>query len=599
MIPEKIGGARPKTGCSPLLIQSVWTLLIGFFLVGAWSSSPASARTLSSAESEALQEVLESSGRSIDDTPEGKVIGTIWVAPLPVFGKKEPSLIRWSNNLRIHTREEVVRAELLIEEGDLFDAQVVEENELHLIGAGFASIVVIVPLQSEQEDTVDVLVVTRDLWSLRLSTDFETAGSVVNYALLSLTDTNLLGYNKTIQASFLLRQRNVDIGARYFDRNLLGKRFVLDWSQGIVISREDEGGLEGHYGALRFGRPLVSRREKWGYDLSVSYREDVYRNLIGSEIAPFEVDGIEEEAFIPWRYPRFSSQAKVLGLRGMGYAYRHIFRWGLTTSYFAPEVPDDLPTNSVTAAIFRQSLESWKQQIQTFLIGHRFFEWRYMRLYNYNTYDLGEYVGLGPSTDMEVNWSSGALLGSDRDYIRFAASAWWTWRFLQDGFIRPSLFFSTRLEETFQAKSWGTGLRWLFPSMGGWGRFVTNGTVNIVVDPISTGNPLFSRGGESGLRGLVFQSLQGNNILQTNLEYRSPSLRVFRTRLGFAAFHDMGATFQLGDLPEPQHSVGVGLRLLFLSTNRDVIRVDYGIPVGGLRSGFQYGLVTAGFGQAF
>ena len=67
--------------------------------------------------------------------------------------------------------------------------------------AGFAS-VVIVPLKTEREEPADLLVVTRDLWSLRLSSDFETAGSVINYALLSLTDTNLLGYNKTIQASF-------------------------------------------------------------------------------------------------------------------------------------------------------------------------------------------------------------------------------------------------------------------------------------------------------------------------------------------------------------------------------------------------------------
>ena len=205
----------------------------------------------------------------------------------------------------------------------------------------------------------------------------------------------------------------------------------------------------------------------------------------------------------------------------------------------------------------------------------------------------------GPAPTSKSIGRPGLLLGSDRDYIRFAGSAWWTWRFLADGFIRPSIFFSTRLEETFQAKSWGTGLRWLFPSMRGWGRFVTNSSVNVVVDPISTGNPIFSRGGESGLRGLIFQSLQGNNILQTNAEYRSPSLRIFRTRVGFAAFHDMGATFQLGGMRNPCIRWEREFCLLFLSTNRDVVRLDYGVPVGGARSGFRYGLITAGFGQAF
>ena len=69
--------------------------------------------------------------------------------------------------------------------------------------------------------------------------------------------------------------------------------------------------------------------------------------------------------------------------------------------------------------------------------------------------------------------------------------------------------------------------------------------------------------------------------------------------VGLVAFHDMGGTFQVGGGVSPLHSVGAGIRILILSTNRDVLRVDYGVPINGAQAGFEYGLITAGFGQAF
>ncbi len=102
-----------------------------------------------------------------------------------------------------------------------------------------------------------------------------------------------------------------------------------------------------------------------------------------------------------------------------------------------------------------------------------------------------------------------------------------------------------------------------------------------------------------GLRGLMYRSLQGDNFLQTNLEFRSGSLKMGPIRVGMVAFHDMGGVFQVGEGSAPIHSFGSGLRILILSTNRDVLRIDYGVPVNGPVVGFEHGLLTAGFGQAF
>lgn len=572
-----------------------------FSLVAPGGAHALEARGLSETETTTLNFGLAHFDRVRDSEPVGKRIGSILIYASEVFGEESLFFLRAANHLRIKTRDSVIREELLLKEGDFFDWGLVEENELHLIGSGFSSVVVIVPvepLEKDRSDEVDLLVVTRDIWSLRLSSDFETAGSVLNYAFLSLTDTNLFGYNKRAQFSFLLRQRDYDVGARYTDPNLVGERYLLDLNQGFVMNRES-GDLEGHYAGIFFGLPLYSRRSTFGYDLSLSYRSDVYRNLIGEDIAPFEIDGVEEEGVIPWEYPRLSVSGSAIFKRAYGYKYRNIFRFGYGARSFKPSVPDDLPEGSLTAEIFRLSLESWDQFSSYFITGYRFFEWRYLRLYNYNTYALAEYISLGPGADFETNWASSALLGSDRDYLYFTSTLWWTWGLYRDSTARVSLKGSTRLEGTFQSKYVGTSADIIFPSLGPVGRFVFSGGVDVVLDPISNGNPIFARGGEMGLRGLMYRSLQGDNFLQTNLEFRSGSLKMGPIRVGMVAFHDMGGVFQVGEGSAPIHSFGSGLRILILSTNRDVLRIDYGVPVNGPVVGFEHGLLTAGFGQAF
>jgi hypothetical protein len=569
--------------------------------VGSNHAQAEEARSLSETEETCLQLVLDGLDKEVEEHPEGKSIGKIFVVPTPVFSEENPPWISWLNHLRITTRESVVRQELLTKEGDFFDWGLVEENELHLIQSGFASIVVIVPLRSESNGAseVDLLVVTRDIWSLRLSSDFETAGPVINYAFLSLTETNLLGYNKRIQASFLLRQQDYDLGAQYVDPNVMGERYVLSLNQGFVLGRGESSELEGHYAGVGFGLPLYSRRATFGYQFNASYRSDVYRNLIGQEVMPFTVSWIDEDVEIPWEYPRTTVSSSAIFYRGFGYNYRQILRFGYGAHSFRPEVPDDLPEGSVTADVFRRSLESWEQFSSYFVLGYRFFKWQYRRMYNYNTYGLAEYVSMGPGFDLESNWANRAFLLSDRDYIYLKASAWWTWGIPRDGFVRLSGRTSTRLEETFRSKVLGGTLRLTLPSMGVGGRFVLSSSVDVIVDPISTGNPLFARGGEAGLRGLIYRSLQGDNFLQANSEYRTRGLRMWGLLVGLVAFHDMGGTFQVGGGVSPLHSVGAGIRILILSTNRDVLRVDYGIPVNGAQTGFEYGLITAGFGQAF
>ncbi|MBN4077423.1 hypothetical protein JYT19_00770, partial [Sulfobacillus acidophilus] len=82
-------------------------------------------------------------------------------------------------------------------------------------------------------------------------------------------------------------------------------------------------------------------------------------------------------------------------------------------------------------------------------------------------------------------------------------------------------------------------------------------------------------------------------------EFRSSPLDFLSLKLGGAAFYDVGNAYNGAKIFAATHSVGVGLRILFAAYNRDVIRLDLGIPIRGPASGFNNALFTVGFGQAF
>lgn len=135
---------------------------------------------------------------------EGKIIGNIRLKKLDVFG---PSLedtsraskswaARTANNLHIDTQDGVIRKNLRIKKGELVDPLSISDNERLIRQLPFIrdSRIIIIPREDET-DTVDLLILTQDVWSK--SVDFKpngfTSGSI------SLDDRNILGFGHELQ----------------------------------------------------------------------------------------------------------------------------------------------------------------------------------------------------------------------------------------------------------------------------------------------------------------------------------------------------------------------------------------------------------------
>ena len=113
------------------------------------------------------------------------------------------------------------------------------------------------PVVSPVPGQVDLLVVTRDVWSLRFNTNFEYQGNALTLIETSLSENNLFGWRKFLSVRFNRDQGTYNYGPDYFDPNIHGTRMVLRASALFYTSRET-GRYEGDAELVSLHYPLYS-----------------------------------------------------------------------------------------------------------------------------------------------------------------------------------------------------------------------------------------------------------------------------------------------------------------------------------------------------
>ena len=77
------------------------------------------------------------------------------------------------------------------------------------------SVVILVPLRGTTADKVKVLVITKDIWSLRLSFDLAVTPGGLEKLLLVPQETNLFGRHHTASTTFLFQPEAYTLGVGY------------------------------------------------------------------------------------------------------------------------------------------------------------------------------------------------------------------------------------------------------------------------------------------------------------------------------------------------------------------------------------------------
>ncbi len=145
-----------------------------------------------------------------------KIIRNIRIKKLNVFGssfsdtiqKSGPWIEKVGNNLHINTRDKTIENNLLIKKGDKIDPYLLAENERIIRSLPFikdARILVI--SEPDIVDSVDILVLTKDLWSIAVDTKIHKAAT----SYFNVYDANFFGFGNKLQNIISLKAKDRNI----------------------------------------------------------------------------------------------------------------------------------------------------------------------------------------------------------------------------------------------------------------------------------------------------------------------------------------------------------------------------------------------------
>ncbi|GMT42013.1 MAG: hypothetical protein IEMM0002_0424 [bacterium] len=168
---------------------------------------------------------------AIAEDIDGYTIGEIKIIRHNIFDLSKPEESSkvgvWGNRLHSLTKEKVIRQELLFKEGDPYNKKLVEESERNLRRYKFLTDIMITAAPDEKTRTVDILVTTRDQWSLIVGGTFGgTSGN--NETGVDAGEINLMGSGQTLMYRIRHDNRGFTQSFGYRDSTWLDTRYVLD-----------------------------------------------------------------------------------------------------------------------------------------------------------------------------------------------------------------------------------------------------------------------------------------------------------------------------------------------------------------------------------
>lgn len=543
--------------------------------------------------------------------PRGRRIGQIHIVNLPVFSERDGPLQRL-NNLHTTTRKEVIRQEVLVETGQRWNRSLAEETERNLQDLAFSSVAVVVPVEaravgdSPRTDTaneprsgrpVDVLVVTRDIWSLRLNTLFEYQDGTLSQLAIQIAENNFLGRRKRLSANFDMDQGSYAFTPEYSDPNVAGSHWQIYMTGGPIFSRQS-GDPEGGRGSFQLGYPIWHLDQNWGMQLDVSFEDRVVRRFLGGELRPYDAPSTAETESIPQRYELGLFQATSRGTYAFGESVRHEISAGYRFVTRSPELVGDFPYPESAQQDFRQDILPRDERLSGPLVAYEFFRPTYVTYRNVDTFDLPETLRTGPSLQMEVSPSFRGL-GATKSLAEWSSALAYRLDLFERAYAYAQVDGSGRVDEN----GWydllgGASVRLVSPPVADALRLVARSEASMLARDGQ--NRLLTAGGPTGLRGYPIGALAGTHRVQLNADIRSSPVEVWNLQVGAVAFWDAAGVDTSWRAVRLFHDVGAGLRLLLPQANTIPLRIDWAFPLrrDQYGSGFP-GRLSMGFGQAW
>jgi hypothetical protein len=573
-------------------------------------------------ERQAAEDALAARGLRVDPAPEGKRVGTIHVVNHEVFSPRD-GYFQLLNVFHRSTREQIIRREVLLQPGQPYVEALAEETVRNLGDSDLSSLVAILPVlppAGAAPGQVDLLVVTRDVWSLRFNTEFDFGEGEFRSLSTSLSENNLGGWRKRFSFAFNLGRGAWQVGPTYVDPNIAGTRLSFSGSFRATYTRDADpdvraqhaglGGLTGHqegYSAGgRLSYPLFSLASRWGASLGASTSNGVSRAYAGKNLRLIDLRGTPAREALPYAYRLRSSSVDSQIMRSLGQRVLHRIAVGHSLSTVRPDFLRDYPPQDpVERAAFAAQVFPRSERLSSVYLSYVLFTPRYRVYRDFGTYDLREDVLLGPSVSASLSRAV-SWLGSEYVYTGMSASVGWTLD-LGNGLQKATVGWSGAVRDGRLVDQNRSASLFVASPMLRHVRLIGEVGASVLVDNTRP-NVYYTVGAENGLRGYATGEFLGQASWLGHLEARSSSLPLWALRFGMVGFFDAGhAADRVANL-SAKMDAGLGLRLLIPQLNFYVLRVDWAIPfqngevapTGGVytTAGLP-GRISAGFKQVF
>jgi hypothetical protein len=485
-------------------------------------------------------------------------IGEILIEPQPIFDAEEADdearAFRAANRLHAQTRPETIASQLLFHTGDRYSADRLAETERGLRKDRYLYDARVVPV-AYRDGRVDVLVRTRDVWTLNPGVSFGRSGGV-NSSSVEIEEMNLLGTGRQLSLGYSMDHHRSGTALRYRDPHV-GDSW---WRLAAGYADSSDGGswqldLERPFYALTATRAgglslLEDDRVDQHYDRGVAVDEYRARRRLATAYAG----------------------------RSAGLSEGWSRRWtaGVTAdeSRFEPTADTE---DAALVPVDRDLVYPW--------IGLEILENRYEKRSNRDQIGRIEDVALGWHAGVQLGWADRGF-GSDRDALMFRGEA-------ARGFD-IGLDDSLQLGATLGGRLQGGGLAGTV--LGGGARLhhlqspARGLYVSMQADVghnLDADAPL-ELGGDNGLRGypLRYTAGEGRWLFTAEQRWFTDWYPLRLVHVGAAAFFDAGGTWGENPGGSPPigllRDVGVGLRFgMSRSALANVLHVDLAMPLDG------------------
>lgn len=526
----------------------------------------------------AERELGELGFRAATATPDQTPVCAVHVRRLPVFGPDDP-WPEWPNRLHVLSRERVVRQRLTLVTGDAYSEAARRESQRSLRDGRIYAMASVLPVVSDETGCIDLLVLTRDTWSLRPTLFWTFAGVLTDFQL-GLLDVNLAGTNQTLATTFTLGRGDWSITPSWTADRLGRTPLAAAATLSVIFDREDHSALDGTSHGFELRDPLRTIEDRWSWRVATSHAARTQRYWVGSALQTWddpETAAVEE---VPWRWAERSVAASASMGRTWGSQTRIQLRWGFRGSSRVIEADPRQPVDPTLLARFEREALAPSERVIGPTLGWGLWQERFFSVVDYASFRISEEIRAGGSADLDVGLSEPAIGSSDR-WVSPGLTLGWLEPIGRSGLFAVRAGLSSRLDSDGPRDLLVSGaVRAVSPRSAG-GRLVARAEAGW--RPFNQSNARTALGSDAGLRGYAAGALAGEHWVRTNVEWRTPSVRILSTFLGAAAFSDGAMAWSNAEVPQWMPSVGVGLRWVIPQVGTVVRAIDIGFPLRRFR----------------